>query len=145
MPSVAEFVTNDAETTLKIGKNEIPVVVRYRPNEMTTSRLAEMDVRQEAGDMLAFLHMFEKVVIEFDLEGPLYGDVPVVDAKGNPVIEGGDPVYERQEIVAAGDTIPVDAEILQYMSMPLLGMIWRGLAEDQSAPDPQKSRGLRRR
>lgn len=146
MPSVSEFVQNEAETVIKVGKRQTEIKVRYKPSEITTARIEQMSTREREGDTTAFVQMLEEVLLEWDVEGPLYGDVPVKDDNGEEVFsDSGNPLFERKEIVKSGQVIPLEAEILKYMSSPTLGGIWRELVSEQSAPDPQKSRGSRRR
>jgi hypothetical protein len=146
VPKVSEFVQNDAETVVKVGKAQVPVWVRYRPSEITSARIEQMGKREQAGDATAFAQMLEEVLIEWDIEGKLEGDVPVLDEDGNSVLsDSGNELFERKILVEDGDIIPIDANYLKFMSTPMLGYIWRELVSEQAAPDPPKSRGSRRR
>jgi len=147
VPSVSEFVQNDAEATVKIGKapHQVDIVVRYRPNEITTSRIQQMSERESNGDMLAFLKLFEETVIEWDVEGPLFGEVVVMNGTGPQKDDDGQDVYERRLLVAENANVPIDPEILKFLPQTTIAQIWRGLVEDQAQPDPQTQRGSRRR
>lgn len=149
MPSVSEFVQNEAETTITLENkkgNSVKIYCRYKPADMTTGRLERMAALERDGDITAFAQMFCDVVLEWDLEGPLYADMPVLDEHGDQVYsEKGSALFEREEIVGSGDTIPLDADHVKHMNAGALGMIWRELSAEQSGPDPQRPRGSRRR
>lgn len=147
MPSVSEFVQDEATETIHLGKNgNIPVEITYRPSQMTADRTAQMTRRDAEGDSLAFLRLFEEIVIEWDVEGPLTADVLVTDKSGNPALtENGNEIFEREVIVKEGDIIPIDVNVLKYMAASTIVGIWRELNQLQSGPDPKRSRGLRQR
>lgn len=149
MPSVAEFVQDEATTTVKIrtaSGGEIPVEITYRPSAMTADRTNQMTRRDAEGDNLAFLRLFEEVIVEWNVEGPLTADVLIVDDRGQPKLTAdGNEQFERQVIVQAGQTIPIDPDVLKYMSTPTIVGVWRELMNEQNGPDPQRSRGSRRR
>lgn len=149
MPSVVEFVQDEATTTIHLSNGRgatYDVEITYRPSAMTADATDQMARRDSDGDVLAFLRMFEDVVIEWDIEGPLTANVLVKDDAGNPVLsQDGNELFERQILVAEGDIIPIDVNYLKYIPSPTLVGVWRGLVQEQSGPDPQRSRGSRRR
>lgn len=147
MPSVSEFVQDEATTVIKLGRNkDIPVEITYRPSQMTADRIEQMQRRDDAGDSLAFLRLVEEVIVEWDIEGPLTADVLLVDDRGDAILsDNGNEQFERQIIVKEGDTIPIDVDVLKYMNSSTIVGVWRELLQDQNGPDPQRSRGSRRR
>jgi hypothetical protein len=147
MPSVAEFVQDEATTVIKLGKNkDIPVEIVYRPSQMTADRIDQMTRRDADGDSLAFLRLIEEVLVEWDIEGPLTADVLVTNDDGTPKLsDDGNEMFERQIIVKEGDLIPIDADVLKYMNSATIVGVWRELMQEQAGPDPRQSRGSRRR
>ena len=147
MPSVAEFVQDEATTVIKLGKNkDIPVEIVYRPSQMTADRIDQMTRRDADGDSLAFLRLVEEVIVEWDIEGPLTADVLVTNEDGTPKLsDSGNEIFERQIIVKEGDLIPIDTDVLKYMNSATIVGVWRELMQEQNGPDPRQSRGSRRR
>jgi hypothetical protein len=149
VPSVAEFVQDEATTTIKLSNGRggsIDIEVTYCPSEMTPEQTVQMQRRDNEGDTLAFVRLFAEIVKGWDLEGPLKADVLMTDDKGNPILsDEGNEVFEKKTIVQSGETIPVEVDILKYMTTPTLVGIWRELIQEQNSPDPQRSRGSRRR
>jgi hypothetical protein len=113
---------------------------------MTPERTVQMQRRDDEGDTLAFVRLFTEVVKWWDLEGPLKADVLLTNDKGEPRLsETGNEIFEKQIIVDSGENIPITVDVLKYMATPTLVGVWRELIQEQNSPDPQRSRGSRRR
>lgn len=132
MTSIADLVGSRKDLTIKMGSGRL--MVAYDPNMVTMAESAKIMRQAEEGDPLAMGTRLERVLIEWDLVGPLEADVETA-ADGED--DDGDPVFttERKTIVAAGDKIPLKADVIQYLPNQLLLTILTKVQED-AAPNP---------
>jgi hypothetical protein len=144
MTSISDLIAERKDLTIKIGKGRLQVA--YDPNMVTMAESAKIMRQAEEGDPLAMGTRLERVLVEWDLVGPLMADVEVEDGED----EDGDPTFrtERQEIVEEGKKVPLKADVLQYLPNQLLLTVLTKVQED-AAPNPTSRRptpiGSRRR
>jgi hypothetical protein len=130
MTSIADLVGSRKDLTVKMGAKRLDVA--YDPNMVTMAESAKIMRQAEEGDPLAMGTRIERVLIEWDLTGPLEAEVET-ELEG----DDGEPVFkvERKTIVAAGEKVPLKADVIQYMPNKLLLTILTQVQED-AAPDP---------
>ncbi len=132
MTSIADLVGSRKDLTIKMGSGRL--MVAYDPNMVTMAESAKIMRQAEEGDPLAMGTRLERVLIEWDLVGPLEADVETA-VEGD---EGDDdPTFavERKTIVAAGEKVPLKADVIQYLPNQLLLTILTKVQED-AAPNP---------
>lgn len=118
MPSISQLVSDKA--TANIDVRGLTVEVSYNPNKITMRKMAELTRRASADDVEAIADMIPEILDSWDLEGPL------ADEDGN-------------ELVAAGETIPVDPDLLVELPAMFLVELSHKMQElAMSGPNPTK-------
>lgn len=118
MPSISQLVSDKA--TANIDVRGLTVEVSYNPNKITMRKMAELTRRASADDVEAIADMIPEILDSWDLEGPL------ADEDGN-------------ELVAAGDVIPVDPDLLVELPAMFLVELSHKMQElAMSGPNPTK-------
>ncbi len=133
MTSIADLVGSRKDLTIKMGSARLQVA--YDPNMVTMAESAKIMRQAEEGDPLAMGTRLERVLIDWDLVGPLVADVEVeIEGESD---EDGEPAFtnERKTVVAAGDKVPLKADVIQYLPNQLLLTILTKVQED-AAPNP---------
>jgi hypothetical protein len=143
MASVSDFVKDEATVTVEGGSE--PTKLTYRPAKITAAGTAQLQRYIEERDALAFARHFCEIVSAWNLEGPLYGDVPTKGEDGQIELnEDGTEISERKLLVDSGEIIPLNPTVIQYIPQVVLTHMWTAVNEDM-VPDPQTGRGSRRR
>ena len=144
MTSIANLIESRKDLKIKVGKGYLNV--SYDPNMVTMAESVRLQRLSEEGDQLVLGTRLERILVEWDADGPVEADVDVEDGED----DDGEPVYrtERQTIVEDGKRIPLKAEILQYLPNQVLLAILTKVHED-AAPNPTSRKptpiGSRRR
>lgn len=144
MTSIADLIASRRDLSIKVGKGRLNVA--YDPNMVTMAESARLQRLAEDGDPLVLGTRLERMLLEWDADGPVKAEVDVEDGED----ENGDPLYRRefQTIVEDGKRIPLKAEVLQYLPNEVLLSIITKIHED-AAPNPTSRRptqiGSRRR
>ena len=125
MPSIANLVEDRAEAVISIGGGELHVA--YRPKRVTMAEDARRQRLADDGDSFALAKAMERLLISWDLDGP--------------IIEESDDGLEITR-VSAGESVPLDPEVMQFIPLPILVAIMQGVQLD-AMPDPGKRRGKR--
>lgn len=137
--SIADFVR--ARRTFNYNSDFGPVPVTYRPYQMTPAREAEIARMSAAhaedetdNDVHATEQGIMKIVLQF---------CEVVDAIGmdGPLHEGYDPVTgmpKGRELVAEGNKIPIEPDIVKYFSSAFLVGILVAVAKDARPKGTQR-------
>lgn len=144
--SVADFVADSATVTIPVGEDSTITAV-YAPSKMNAAQNQKLMRYIENGDPLAAARIICEGITSWDLEGPLFGEFPVLDRDGQPTLDDlGDEVVERREIVSAGQVVPLKPDVLAHIPTGSLLALWQKIQEDMT-PDPQtrRGRGSRRR
>lgn len=145
MARVSDFVRDEATCSIPVGDGGEKLTITYRPSRITADSADKLQRYIDERDALAFARHFVDIVVDWDLEGPLYGEIPVLDERGKPIYdEEGNEVVERKSIVDAGQIVPLKAGVLKYMPQAMMNHVYQELNNDMS-PDPQRGRGSRRR
>lgn len=100
MPSIHELVSDRVETTITV--KGLKLKVEYAPSAITMRSMAELSSRASAGDMESIAEVVVDVLQSWDLEGPLTSG------------ESG------EELVAAGEVIPIELDMLMELPGPFL-------------------------
>lgn len=145
MASVADFVSGSATCRISLGKHagtgeEGFVEVKYRPNKMSPATDRKLRQMLEDGDPLAAAKVLVGVITSWDAEGPVIGERAV---QRESTVAGETKtvtVWEDVELVKAGETVPLDAEVIAYVNWKFLLSVWQGIYAD-AMPDPQKGNG----
>ena len=131
MTSIADLIASRKDLTIKMGTARLNVA--YDPNMVTMAESAKIMREAEDGNPLAMGVRLERVLVDWDLEGPLVADVDVPDGED----EDGEPTFttERKQIVEEGKKVPIKADVIQYLPNQLLLTILTKVQED-AAPNP---------
>lgn len=135
MTSIADLIASRKDLTIKIGAGRLQVA--YDPNKVTMAESAKIMRQAEEGDPLAMGTRLERVLVDWDLTGPLVAEVDVPDGED----EDGEPVFrsEVQTVVEEGKKVPLKAEIIQYLPNQILLTVLTKVQED-AAPNPTSRR-----
>ena len=138
---IAELTQERRRIDVKVGRETMWVY--YKPHEMTPAKEAIFSrsltlnrIRDESGeeattdDELPALQMFADVVVDWDVEGPLYARVPLTDDEGTTTYEIGD------ELVAEGVKIAPTPDNLLHISSRLIALTMQAIQKDLSL-DPK--------
>jgi len=143
MAKVSDFVRDEAMCTISIGDEK--AYITYRPSQMTAAATEKLQRYIDERDSLAFARHFAEIVLQWDIEGPVYGDVPVRDEYGDVMYDDdGNEVTERKTIVEVGEIVPLKPNVLQYVPQALLSHVYQELNNDLG-PNQTTGRGSRRR
>lgn len=135
MPSVSDFIQDKA--TLRFGDGDKETVIVYRPSALDADRTEDFFDRLAENDVLAAATLLtgytadDALIVEWNLQGPLMGRRDVRGEDGEVVLDGRErPVRERYEAVKDGETIPLDATVLRFLSPAILMGIYGQIQED---------------
>lgn len=137
MPSLNDVLADRKEIEVKI--NGFPIALAYRPSTITMAENALVARMAEEGDQLAVAKRFCRQVASTDLTGPLTGVIVIEPDEDD---DDGEVRFEERELVAKGDPIPLDPEIVQHVGQEVLLAIMRAIQED-TAKDPTSRRKTR--
>lgn len=149
--SLEDFDSGQRETTVELDLSNGRVgicKVTYEPNLMTDALTDQIQQLADDGDTLAAAEVFCQVVKAWGFTGPLTAQIIATDATGKVVRDEttGEPLWKRDLIVPAGETVPVRPQVIQYMRSDVIIGIWRKLNEEMNGGKSKKSqKRLRRR
>jgi hypothetical protein len=144
MTSISDLIASRKDITIKMGSGRLQV--SYDPNMITMAESAKIMRKAEEGDPLAMGERLERVLVDWDLMGPLVADVDVEDGED----DDGEPSFrtERQTVVEEGKKVPLKADVIQYLPNQILLTVLTKVQED-AAPNPTSRKptpiGSRRR
>lgn len=129
MPSVNEFIVDKA--TVRFGDDSDPFEVVYRPSALDGDRNELFKKANDSGDSLAASYLLtgtsddDALVLSWNVTGPIKGRRVAVDDDGKERTDDqGRMIYERYEIVQAGDVVPIDPTILRFMDQGWLARLY---------------------
>lgn len=148
--SVADWEEGCRETILTVemangGKMRLKVV--YDPTELSNATDTRIQELSESGDNLAAARVFCDIVLEWGLMGPLTGKVAQYDDDGMIVFDdAGNPIIEKKVIVPAGEMVPLEPGIVQYLRTSVMLGIWQAIGQDASGvPTNRRERRAQRK
>lgn len=145
MAQVSDFIKDSATLTIEGGSE--PTTITYRPSRMNDESTSRFRRYVEEEDSNAFTTFFLEVVSDWNLTGPLYAEVPVLDDNGETVRnpDTGGELIERRLIVSDGETIPLRVDVVRHIPTSVLTMIWQKLNEDMIPNQPTRGGSRKRR
>ena len=135
MPSVTEFIQDKA--TVRFGDEGDPTEVVYRPSLLDADRTDKFFDALEHNDVLAAAYLLtgygddDALIVSWNITGPLPGRREKKNDDGETIKdERGRTVTERYELVKAGETIPLDPDVMRFLQPVVLMGIYREIQED---------------
>lgn len=135
MPSVSDFIVDKA--TVRFGDESDPTEVVYRPSRLDADRTDRFFDALEHNDVLAAAYLLtgsgddDALIVDWNVTGPLMGRRDKLGEDGEPVKDDrGRTVTERHEVVKAGETIPLDPEVMRFLNANVLIGIYGQIQED---------------
>jgi hypothetical protein len=138
--SVADYEERERETMITLnfkGGIEMPLRVTYDPSVLTEDTNAYMKDLQEDGDDRVLATAICEALIDWQLLGPLatvvtrYEPDPTKPGKERIVRdERGRPVRDEVILIAAGEKVPLDPEIVQHLRTAWLVQLWQKINQD---------------
>lgn len=99
--------------TFKAKFNSSHILVTYKPKNLSSKYMSKLQDDVEDDDPEAMAVGFCAIVTEWDLEGPVTDD-------------------EDNELVAEGEVIPLEPEIVSWLPTSILGAVLKSIGEDAS-------------
>ena len=141
MPNVTDFIVDKA--TVRIGDEPDAPEIVYRPSLLSADRTDDFFDALNANDVLAAAYLLtgygddDELIVSWTLKysekEPLMGRRPKTGEDGEPMKdERGRPVKERYEAVPAGRVIPLDPDILRFLTPNFLMGIYQLIQEDSA-------------
>lgn len=145
--SVEDFEIEERSTVIEVEQlsgRVLKMSLTYDPSAMTERATQDIQDMAEDGDPLSMAELFCTTVTSWEFMGPLTAKVYARDERGRVVRDdNGRPIQERFEVVPAGQPIPIDPEVLQYLPNAIVLGIWRAIGKEVSG-DPKPNRHSRR-
>lgn len=145
--SIADFETRERSTIVELEQRDgkaLRLALTYDPVFLSEAATQTTQDLSEDGDPLGSAEMFCRLVLDWQLVGPLVTSVLARD--DNDRIkrdERGRPVWERVEVVPPGEPVPLDPEIVQYLPTAFTLAVWREIGRELNG-DPKPNRHARR-
>lgn len=151
--SVADYDEEERSTiiTLRLrDKSKVGLRVTYDPNSVTEERSAYMrELAADGDDQVIAQTLCDDVLLDWEMYGPLTGVHTVWEDGAVKRDEDGRPVRQRVELVAAGEKVPLDPEIMQHLKTSWLIQVWKEISRDAIGGDeedgPKSRKSSRRR
>jgi hypothetical protein len=136
--SVQQFREERATFDADMGYGEgNEITVTYNPARITAALDAELRRYIRAGEPEAAAKVLCKVVIDWDLYGPFYAEVPIEDEKGKiRRDEDGIEMTERKLLVGEDEKMPLKPQVLRYVESSRLLALWLSIQKHRM-PDFQ--------
>ena len=136
---VRDFLAGRKDLTIGEPDDDDPIKIVYRPNKVNAEyqrKIVELGNREDNGHAVG-VYAICTLVSEWNITGPLTADDVTTDKDGKPIEDDyGIPETVSREIVAAGQTVPIDSKTVRHLPTPVLLHILRAINEDM-APDPK--------
>lgn len=134
MTSLSDFLAHSTTATIVLGQRptgeDATIEVTFDPHAITPATDKKIQRLSEDGDSLAIGRVLRDTISAWTLMGPFAADVPQRGEDGEVLLsEDGDEVTERTVLVPDGQVVPLEAEILQYLSHGVILSIWSGIVE----------------
>lgn len=128
--SVAEWVGESRTADLDLERFGT-LTVTYKPGEMDAFTSRKFMRLLGDNDPLAASRILAGVITDWEIDGPLTGEREVVDAEGEPVRDAEERLqWEKFEVVKAGDRVPIDPEVMQFLPNAFLLRLWSAIQTD---------------